>query len=192
MQPLPGADSDSSGLVDRRDDPSYHGRIMLDTVLKEYFENGRAFSTDTAEVYCRIIGRGKGLFRPKMEANALIVMKSDEINFHQIADALLKNLRPVDSEKKTGVTCRWIVCSDRGGIYLFEAIATKDNITYKNLKSRFVVLNSLDGTVSFGPGHILNGRYSDRMREMIESSRTQNRAKWTMDFQALVGQIYQA
>jgi hypothetical protein len=165
---------------------------MLDAALKEYFENDRAFSTDTAEVYCRIIRTGKGLFRRKLEVNALIAMKSDEINFHQVADTLLKTLLTVDSEKKAGVTCRWIVCSDRGGIYLFEAIATKDNITYKNLKSQFVVLNSLDGTVSFGPGHILNGRYSDRMREMIESSRTQNTAKWTMDFQALVGQIYQA
>lgn len=165
---------------------------MLDAALKNYFANDCAFSTDTAEVYCRIIGRGKGLFRPKMEANALLVMKSDEINFHQVADTLLKNLLTVDSEKKTEVTCRWIVCSDRGGIYLFEAIATKDNIAHKKLKSRFVVLNSLDGTISFGPGHILNGRYSDRMREMIECSRTQNRAKWLIDFQAIVGQIYQA
>lgn len=165
---------------------------MLDAALKEYFENECAFSTDTAELYYRVIGESRGVFNPKKALIALIVMKSSEINFHQIADALLANVSRATPGKKPNVTCRWIVCSDRGGIYLFEAIASKENIAYKNLKSRFVIVNSMDGTISFGPGHILNARYSDQLREMIEYSRTQSRGKWTMDFQALVGKIYQA
>lgn len=163
---------------------------MLNAALKEYFGNDCAFSTDTSGLYYKTVRQSNGLLYPKLELNALLVMKKSEINFRQGADELLKAISPVASGKKPRVSCRWIVCSDRGGIYLHEAIATKGNASYKNLKSRFIVVNSLDGTVSFGPGHILNGRYSDRMRALIECARTRDRARWTVDFQELVGQMY--
>jgi len=163
---------------------------MITTALIDYFGGEPYFSTVAADSYYRVTGRRRGLFGSTIEAVSLLILKSSDIDFQSAADALVKAIT-LGKPGEERVSCAWLVCSERGGIYLYEAIATKENRAHRRLKSRFVIVNSLDGTVSFGPGHSLNGRYTDRLRDLIDSYRTQPPEVWRLTFQKLVGELFQ-
>lgn len=130
----------------------------------------------------------KGLLSPRysFDVDAILTLAGTELNFQQGADALLEELA---REGKTmgQVGCRWIVCSDRGGIYLYEALATKENRRYRGMSNRFMVLDPLDGTISFGPGHLENRGHSEALRHLIDSRGRIPEATWNHQFDMLLG-----
>lgn len=86
------------------------------------------------------------------------------------------NVRGVSGKKASGkrinlVDCDWFICSERGGIYLYEAIATPEHRSFAGMRNRFVVLNLGTGAVSFGPGDERNAAMSDRLSALLESYR---------------------
>jgi hypothetical protein len=164
---------------------------MIIPLLRDLFDIECVSDASDFELRYRIRHVSHQIFfsLPRTEIDALAILKSNEINFHKIANELLKNIPEAVAAKKGRIKCTWLVCSERGGIYLFEAIATKENIKYGRLKNTFIILNSCDGTVSFGPGHIKNGLYTERMRELIDSYRSITPEKWHADFTKTISEI---
>ena len=164
---------------------------MIIPSLRDLFDIKCISDSRDFELHYRIVQITKHAFlpMPRPALEALMILKSNEINFHKIANELLKNIPDVVAAKKRRINCTWLICSERGGIYLFEAIATKENIKYGKMKNKFIILNSCDGTVSFGPGHIKNGFYTDRMRELIDSYRSITPDKWHADFTKTISEM---
>ena len=116
---------------------------------------------------CEIVKRREGLIKiiAPDKANILLILNSNEIAFSEYL-AILKDY--LCNEKCIGkVQCNWFVCSSKGGIYLYEALATKENIRNMNLINRFIVFNVEDGTISLGPGNVLNKLVSERMAYLL-------------------------
>lgn len=124
--------------------------------------------------------------RPSFEVDAFLMLSGKDIDFREGAEALLAGLA-AGGLKIGRVRCNWIVGSEHGGIYLYEAIATKENRRYGHMANRFMILDVLDGTVSFGPGHIANQDCSEAMRYLIERRRTMVEAAWNHEFDQLLG-----
>lgn len=124
--------------------------------------------------------------RHSVEVEALLILSGKDIDFREAAEALLAGLA-AQVGKVGRVRCSWIIASEHGGIYLHEAVATKENRRFGPLASRFMVLDVLDGTVSFGPGHIGNRDCSEAMRCLIDRRRTMAEAVWNHEFDTLLG-----
>lgn len=78
----------------------------------------------------------------------------------------VKSLLPLNDRKSTA-RCDWFICSDRGGIYLHEAIDTKQHRAYLSWHNRFTVLNTSDGTVTLSPGHAKNRGLTNELKEIL-------------------------
>jgi len=155
---------------------------MLTTALREYFDADPVAVAQGYEIFCRGIGRRRGLLgTDRLSAIALVILHGTEIDFRGYADALAKALAPGEG-KPPRIACTWLIASNHGGIYLHEAIDTKDNRRYKSLSSRFIVMNTGDGTVSFGPGHRDNGAATDAVRRLIGEYNTLSRDQWRRRF----------
>lgn len=136
----------------------------------------------------RVTGTGKAIFseRHSFEVEALLMLSGKDIDFREGAEALLSGLA-AQGGKLGRVRCSWIIASEHGGIYLHEAVATKENRRFDTLSSRFMVLDVLDGTISFGPGHTGNRDCSEAMRYLIDRRRTMAEATWNHEFDTLLG-----
>lgn len=156
---------------------------MLSDALHRYFNGIALVANRRYEVSYRVTGRKKSLFggRDSYTVDALLLLLTSEINFPEIADRLLAGIERSGGKIRT-VSCNWIVCSERGGIYLYEAIATKENRKYRAMRSKFLILNTEDGTVSFGPGHIENQGHTNMMKFLIDNQREMAEATWNSEF----------
>ncbi len=164
---------------------------MLAFLLKELFPYGAQGDSSEYEVRYQSPSLARTLFRrQRTRVNALLVMKTSEIHFQRACADLLSSLRSIGPVAET-VDCSWLVCSDRGGIYLYEAIATKENARSIPFRNGFVIINSGDGTVSFGPGHEKNGRFSRRMADLLDSYRSLPLGEWKREFAMLVQELFQ-
>lgn len=70
------------------------------------------------------------------------------------------------------------MCSEQGGIYLYEVLGIKEYRKYLTMINRLIVINSLSGTVSFGPGHMNNHEISEKIHMLLESYRLTPKNKW--------------
>lgn len=153
---------------------------MFESAIREYFNADTIVRTDRYELKVKLISDGK---RPLSRARdyravALLFLSTNEIPFQEIADYVLLNIAQLGHERIGTVRCDWFVCSTRGGIYLHEALDTKENASYKMMKSRFCVINSESGTVSFGPGHAKNMPMTDRFASILAEYRQLPRQTW--------------
>jgi hypothetical protein len=156
---------------------------MLSDALHRYFGGSVLIAKQGYEVSYRITGTRKSLLGDKASYNVdvLLFLFGSEINFQEIADHVVADIeRP--GRKIKALACNWIVCSERGGIYLYEAISADENRKYKSMHNRFLILNTEDGTVSFGPGHIENQGHTNMMRFLIDNYRGMAEATWNSEF----------
>ena len=165
---------------------------MITTAIKEYFNCKTSLLTERYELKIKTVIESKKLFglASFCEINVLVILHTNEIPFREIADAVVKQINGSDTLEiarkarkplKTVTSLNWFVCSDKGGIYLYEALATKENIHYAKMKNRFIVINTENGTISLGPGHPKNAILSDTMRSLIERFRIMQRDVWLND-----------
>lgn len=156
---------------------------MLSDALHRYFNGTPLIANRGYELSYRVTGTRRSLFGgvDSRNADALLILFTSEINFPEIADHLLADLER-SGRKIRSISCNWIVCSERGGIYLFEAISTKENRKYKSMRNKFLILNTEDGTVSFGPGHIENQGHTNMMKFLIDNHREMAEATWNSEF----------
>ena len=68
--------------------------------------------------------------------------------------------------------------SPRGGIYLYESIAIKEHKKNKKMRNRFIIINTENASVSFGPGHKKNTTASQKLFSLIQNSRFFRREEW--------------
>jgi hypothetical protein len=122
-----------------------------------------------------------------LEVDALLTLRGNSIDFEAAAQRLESTLAAAHAGKKLSrLTVRWVVSSDHGGIYLYEAIATKENTRRGLMRNRFIVVNDVDGVFSFGPGHAQNKPYSEAMATLIEDARRQPARIWKQQFAKLM------
>lgn len=161
---------------------------MIQDALRRSFGNRVLPLRNGLGLCYRVTRSGTSLFsaRRSFDVEALLMLSGKDIDFREGAEALLADLES-QGGKIGRARCSWIVASEHGGIYLHEAIATKENRRLGPFANRFMVLDVLDGTVSFGPGHIGNRDCSEAMRYLIDRRRTMAEAAWNYEFDTLLG-----
>ena len=107
-----------------------------------------------------------------------VSLRTNEIPFTEIADEVLRYAATLGPARFGRIRLAWFVCSPQGGIYLHEALATKQNTRYGKAKHTFIVINTDNGTISLGPGHPKNGMLTDSMRSLLERFRLMQRDVW--------------
>lgn len=153
---------------------------MIESAIKEYFNADTVVRTNEYELKIKLISDKKRALSPAHDYRviALLFLSTSDIPFQEIADYILLNIAQLGHERIGKVQCEWYVCSTRGGIYLHETLATKEHISYKLMKNKFCVLNTDNGSVSFGPGHIKNKPVSDRITSILDQYRQLPRQAW--------------
>ena len=160
---------------------------MLIPALRRFLAAPPLVATPAYELSYRLLAERRRLFGGRRyELLVLLILRGDEINFPEIAGRIAEDLSR-RGEPRFSVEARWIVSSDRGGIYLYEAMATKENRKFGPMRSRFMVLDHADGTVSLGPGHLDNERFSRAMAYLIENQRRMPEAEWRRIFEGALG-----
>ncbi len=141
---------------------------MLEQLVKKWFRGELLDDRTDYALFCSALveNRTPILRRKVVSVDLLVCLKNDVVNFQAMASSVLKYLE-TDRSTPRRVTAVWLVVSPRGGIYLYETIACKETLRYRGMKNRFLVFNSLDGSFSFGPGHIYNQAYTERMKNFM-------------------------
>jgi len=153
---------------------------MIEKAIKEYFHCESSLMTPRYEVKIKVTRTGKMIFGllPFCEANVLLFLRTSEIPFQEIAAEVAGLINASAALRDSRKTLNWFVCSDMGGIYLYEALATKENKSFGKMKNKFIVINTGNGTISLGPGHPKNGVLSDMMWSLLERYRITQSDSW--------------
>jgi len=157
------------------------------TAMKEWFGAGPLIEMDTQDIGVRILDVRRSFpgCGTTVEVAALVFLHASEIRFQETESLIREAVREKAGDKKIRVVCDWFVCSERGGIYLFEALASRENIQSSKMKNRFAVFNSYSGTVSFGPGHIRNTGASEKLTTLLERHTSTPPVIWNAEMHAL-------
>lgn len=153
---------------------------ILTSAMKEYFNVESSIQSDKYDLYIKILNKRKSIFGLSIlyQVNVLVILYTNEIPFQEIANCVEKRISDVATEKKYRTICNWFVCSEQGGIYLYEAISTKENVYFKNMKNIFTIFNTCNGNVSFGPGHVHNMVISEKIGILLEQYRILEKKVW--------------
>lgn len=145
---------------------------MLGPIVEECFSGVSIARSASYNLSYREISRRKNPFTGSstVTVRALALLKTAEIRFEEMSSSLLAAARGVSGGRIARVRVSWLVCSPSGGIYLYELLDAPAFRKRGRTRNRFIVLNTCDGTVSFGPGNALNRPFSERLREFIEAA----------------------
>lgn len=119
--------------------------------------------------------RGPGPFLRPAEALVLLAVPGTVVPLAQAVAGLSAFLEASGARRSR---CRWLVLSDRAGIYLHEAVTQDPAWKRPGMRNRLCVVGSDSGTVSLGPGHSRNRALSERFRSLLEGYRLANRNQW--------------
>ena len=141
---------------------------MIASCITHWFNGRPLVDGPEYSLWYKTRDRKKNWFpgKPTLRLTMLVLLHTDTICFTEMVSVLRKGLTE-NSETRTRFDCIWVVLSAKGGIYLFETLASKENTRIPGMKNRFLVINSGDGTISFGPGHVMNRAYSERMHQLL-------------------------
>lgn len=127
----------------------------------------------------RIEEKTKTVFgKTSLQLTALVLLSGMTIAFEEMREALVRSVVSADITGRVRITCRWLVVSPSGGIYLYEALHTPANRRTGSFRSGFVILNSITGVVSFGPGDRRNETASRQFADLIRDMRNYNPERW--------------
>lgn len=115
----------------------------------------------------------------------LVCLRGNEINFYSMKTAVLQH-PDLAGERIHRINCNWMVLSDHGGIYLYEALALKEQVRCSGMRNRFLVVNSEDGSFSFGPGHVLNREYTEIMQDLLARMKSIPPAVFVRKFESIM------
>jgi hypothetical protein len=164
-----------------KDGGAVNSNIFLGAV-KNYFEAVTAVERLRYELKLRVLDVRKPLFSGSRmyEIQAMAVLPTTDIPFQEMADEICARVALLDASPVKKITCFWFVCSDKGGIYLHEAISD-GHVRYGIMQNSFVVFNTETGNVSFGPGHIRNYEMSERLAALLERHKSRRPEIWLHD-----------
>lgn len=160
---------------------------MIEQFAQNWFPGTPFQENDGYSLSLFIVSRRKRriIGRDALTVRVLVCLHGNEINFPSMAQDVL-NHPDVARGKVCRIDSKWLVLSGQGGIYLYEALATKDNVRYAGMRNRFLVINSEDGSFSFGPGHALNGDYTDVMQDLLMRMKAMPPAVFVRKFESIM------
>jgi len=165
------------------------GNTAMLYALGRYFGDSDAFGGPTYEVRVGETTMREALFgtRANLTVPILAVFRTNELNFIEMMRESCARIERSTSKKIHIVRADWFILSDRGGIYLYEEIGKRENERYRAMRNRFVVMNSIDGTVSFGPGHPHNTQITEKMRALLQVQRALPEEIWLAEMFKVFG-----
>lgn len=162
-------------------------RFFTDTL----FEQARIIEDSAVDMRYLVTKREKAFLRKaeKIELMVLVSLDSTEINFVELVTKLLKDFQLTDSQAKKALQKKvfrvgWIVCSDSGGIYLWEALETPEHRRLQGATHSFAVVNSVTAAVCFSPGAVENRYVGERLVSLSEDLKTSFTGENKQDFQS--------
>lgn len=157
---------------------------MLEKIILKWFSGIPVIETESYVLFYKNHEEhiAWGMKGRTIAIDALIFLKTDEIPFTEISSHIFTALEEQELRTPSRVSCTWLVCSPRGGIYLYETLAVKEHLRHGKMKNEFLVVNTDDGTVCFGPGHINNKRYTERTKELLSNIRTMTTDEFVSNF----------
>lgn len=149
---------------------------LLFNAIKEYLSCEKIFSDAINEIYISKVEKDNIIFD---SIDVLIEMKIEIIAIEKMLKIL--------SNYHVSKTFKWFtvynifVCSQKAGIYLYEAIVN-DTIWKKDrLKKRLCVFNIDDGLVCIKPGSIYNRVISERIRYLLDEYKNEIKDDWNKE-----------
>lgn len=143
--------------------------------IETLFKDAQIVRASSVDMRYIVTKRKKILLRnaQAIELMVLISLESNEINFVELVQKLLKDFYMTDRDgenkaQKKAFRVGWIVCSDSGGIYLWEALETAEHRRLQGAAHAFAVVNSVTAAVCFSPGALENRRVSERLISLSE------------------------
>lgn len=160
---------------------------MLQGIVQKWFNGTDVQDSPEYGLSFNIMAHKKNRITGKvaLSLRTLVCLNGDEINFISMKNAILQ--QPLFEGTRIGrIFCSWLVLSDRGGVYLYEALAQKEHLRCSGMTNRFLVINTEDGSFSFGPGHILNREYSETMQDLLSRIKNIPPAVFTRKFESIM------
>ena len=153
--------------------------------VKNYFQAVSTLETLRYELTLTVRNVRKAFLSGALvyDAQAMVILRTDDIPFQEMANEILARVSLLNTAAVKKVFCSWFVCSAKGGIYLHEAIAA-GNARCGVMRNSFVVFNTENGTVSFGPGHPENSEMSARLADLLERHKMGSKDMWLHDMGA--------
>jgi len=167
-------------MLDGRFAPKKEEIGILLHALKQYIHGESILDNEKVSVEISVENRSSSLLFMKTNyvVNIVVDFKTTEIMFLDLQKAVYNYLLKLEQDKIGKVTANWFVCSGQGGIYLYEVLAVKEYQKYQTMTNLLIVINSLSGTVSFGPGHLDNHEISEKIHMLLEAYRYTPTNKW--------------
>lgn len=153
---------------------------MLVKALKEYTACTTVYKNSEYDLFVssKLEYRKNILHIKKHFARVIVDLKHTIVPLDSLLQTLQSHYSRTEYKHYKNIQCLWYVCSPHGGIYLYETLAVKEAKKTGKLHNSFIILNSDNGTVSFGPGHKYNKELSIRLGKILEASRFFTREKW--------------
>ncbi len=153
---------------------------MLVKALEEFIQGSSVYRHNDYTLYaantisCK---RSLKIFT-KSYTKIVLDLKDTTVPLKSILQTLNEHYSTDPYRKYKKIRCIWYVCSTHGGIYLYETLDVKEAKKSGKMKNSFIIMNTDNGTVSFGPGHTYNKEFSERLGKILRSSRFFTREKW--------------
>lgn len=146
-------------------------RFFTDTLFAE----ARIIEDSRVDMRYLVTRREKAFLRKaeNIELMVLVSLNSNEINLVELVTKLFKDFQLTDGEgkkfmQKKAFRVGWIMCSDSGGIYLWEALETPEHRRLQGAAHAFSIVNSVTGAVCFSPGAVENRRVGELLISLSE------------------------
>lgn len=139
---------------------------MLVEMLKGiYFDSDPVALDDGSEIVVKIREeKPLPLRRERLYKVALLyLLDRREVNVQAAADLVIARLRSEAEGESIRIEADWLVLGHGAGIYLLDALATKENKRYRGMINDFAVIDLDDYGVCITPGKMENKILSGRM-----------------------------
>lgn len=153
---------------------------MIEKALLEYLQPVLQKNTQLFSLSCPewILSKKRFLLGKEYVFSIMLVLHTDLIPMEMLFQELDKLFKEIGLNPKCQKKIQWFVLSSRGGIYLYESIAVKEHKKNKKMRNRFIIINTENASVSFGPGHKKNTTASQKLFSLIQNSRFFRREEW--------------
>jgi hypothetical protein len=154
--------------------------MLAELLKKVYFDSDPIELEGGSEVVLKVReARRLPLFRERRCKVALLyLLDGREVNVQAAADRAIASLLAEAGGDRIRVEADWLLLGHGAGIYLHEAIATRENKSYRGMLSDFALLDLDDYGVCIAPGKLENKVLSERMAFLRSSYRPEKSAEF--------------
>jgi hypothetical protein len=140
---------------------------MIIDYFNKYLKNSQEYLCKDIRIIIEIKKDKLTLFKNKKYWISIIIIDENEVtsNIKNICDFLIEKLyEKLNPNIKLLIDANWYIFSNVVSKNIYYKIDIKENIRYKNMINRFVLINNINGEIFFNPDKIENNVISDRMK----------------------------